>query len=78
MGAFVLRRRRDESRRVRPRSNLVAHSAALASTERFQAYFEIAPHRREDASLGTLQYDVPISHLSPEQCAAELRKFASS
>ena len=27
---------------------------------------------REDASLGSLQYDVPISHLPPEQCAAEL------
>ena len=54
-----------------PDFNLVAHSAALGATERFQAYFEVAPHRREDASLGTLQYDVPISHLSPEQCAAE-------
>ena len=61
-----------------PDFNLVAHSAALGATERFQAYFEVAPHRREDASLGTLQYDVPISHLSPEQCAAELRKFTSS
>ena len=56
-----------------PDFNLVAHSAALGATERFQAYFEVAPHRREDASLGTLQYDVPISHLSPEQCATELK-----
>ena len=55
-----------------PDFNLVAHSAALGATERFQAYFEVAPHRREDASLGSLQYDVPISHLPPEQCAAEL------
>ena len=59
-----------------PDFNLVAHSAALASTERFQTYFELAPHRREDASLGTIQYDVPISHLSPEQCKAELRKYS--
>ena len=55
-----------------PDFNLVAHSASLQSTERFHAYFEIVPHRREDASLGSLQYDVPISHLPPEQCAAEL------
>ena len=61
-----------------PDFNLVAHSAALGATGRFQAYFEIAPHRREDASLGTLQYDVPISHLSPEQCATELKSIELS
>lgn len=59
-----------------PDFNLVAHSAAIGTTGRFQAYVEVAPHRREDASLGTLQYDVPISHLPPEACAAELRKFS--
>lgn len=47
------------------------------SPGRFHCYCEFAPHRREDASLGQLQYDVPISHLSPEAAAAALRGAAA-
>jgi len=55
-----------------PDYNIAFQSRPRGETGRFHFYAVFAPHRREDASLGRLQYGLPISGLVPEACAAEL------
>ena len=57
-----------------PDYNVAFAARPAGDSATFHAYAVFSPHLKEDCSLATLQYGLPICHTAPEDAAFALRR----